>query len=158
MSSKRYKSTISIDGSNFTIVAIHTDLRPYFLAWCLFDTFSLQFVCENNPFRINLPNKPESLHAEYHFFGSEEYPRMWLIQNQGSTSRLVNSKPSPDYFIIFEEEEVILYFDQWLETLNKIAHIQLVYVFPKEKTKKFHWVNDLQHLRIQKQDDVQREL
>ncbi len=157
MSTKRHKSTISIDGTNFTIIAIHTDFSPYSLAWCLFDTFSLQFVCENPPFQINLPNQLDSIHAEYHFFGSEDYPRMWLIQNQGTQSRLVNSKPLPDYFLIFEEEDVILHFDHWLETLNRVARIQLAYVFPKDKTKKFHWVNELHHLRFQKQDDVQRE-
>jgi len=54
LSMKRYKSTIIKHPSDFKIVAIHAAFSPYLLAWCLDDTFSLNFVCEPETFTINL--------------------------------------------------------------------------------------------------------
>lgn len=146
LSMKRYKSTIIKHPSDFKIVAIHADFSPYLLAWCLDDTFSLNFVCEPETFTINLSQNRISQHVEYHFQGSEQYTSMWILQNNGTLGKIYSGKPTPDYWILIEDEELMPNFELWLERLKSIDKIQTAYVFPPEKAIKFTWVNLLRHL------------
>lgn len=151
---KRYKSTATLDGSDFRVIAIHSSQAPYFVAWCLFDTFSLDFVCEKEPFTINLSKEKESKHLEYFHQGSEEWPRMWLIQNHGSGGKLVNTKPSPDYLLMFEKDFGMLNFDQWLNKLKLSNKFELVYLMDERLTSKWKWVTLLKHLIIVKEQNA----
>ena len=144
LSAKRYKSSVSLYGSDFVIVGIHTNEPPYKLSWCLNDTFMWDFVCEKVPFAVNLPEKLVSMHAEFHYQGSELNPRLWLLQNQGSELRLVNQKPIPDYFLIVEKEFAEL--RNWEEMMRNVNGVQHAYTYPEKIAQKMHWVYNLKHL------------
>ena len=102
------------------------------------------FVCEKAPFAVNLPEKGTSMHAEYHYRGSELNPRLWLLQNQGSELRLVNQKPVPDYFLIIEHEYAEL--RNWEEMMRSVNGVQHAYTYPEKIAQKMHWVYNLKHL------------
>ncbi len=155
---KRHKSTVTLDGSDFQVIAIHSSQAPYFVAWCLFDTFSLEFVCEKEPFTINLSKEKESHHLEYFFKGSEQWPRMWLIQNQGTQGKLVKAKPSPDYLLLFEKDFGMLNVEQWFNKLKSSNKFELVYQLQDEQTSKWKWVSLLKHLIIVKEQNAQTEI
>jgi hypothetical protein len=143
---KKYKSTVIKHPNDFKIVAVHTDYSPYLLAWCLDDTFSLKFLCEPETFAINLRESVISEHVEYHFQGSEQYTSMWILQNNGTLGKIYLGKPTPDYWILIDDEELMPNFELWLEKLKSIDNIKTAYVFPPEKARKFTWVNLLRHL------------
>ena len=126
------------------ILGIHTNEPPYKLSWCLNDTFVWDFVCEKVPFKVNLPKKRTSMHAEYHYSGSDINPRLWLLQNQGSEIRLVNQKPVPDYFLIVENEYAD--FRNWEEMIRGLNGVQHAYTYPEKIAAKMHWVYNLKHL------------
>lgn len=146
LSIKRYKSTISPSTNDFKIIAVHSNISPYLLAWCLDDTFSTNFVCEPKTFTINLSQNRISQHLEYYFEGSETISNMWILQNSGTTGKLFSGKPTPDYWILIGDQELMPNFDQWLDQLKSIEKIQLAYVFPEELSEKFHWIYRLSHL------------
>ncbi len=146
MSVKRYKSTVSLNTNDFIVVGIHTDAPPFLASWCLYDTFSIQFVFESADFTINLLKEGENKHNAYYYSGSAIYPKMWLVQNQGSLNKLVMVRPTPDYLLIIDDNENILDLDFCMGRLKSIKHFQMVYSYPNENKAKFAWLQELNHL------------
>lgn len=143
---RKYKSTIIKQPNEFIIVAVYTHLPPYSLAWCLDDTFSVNFICEPETFTINLSQNRISQHAEYYFQGSEQTSPMWILQNNGTNGKIYSQKPSPDYWIFIGDEELMPNIDEFLEKLRKIENIQMAHLVPSEISTKFKWVSELKHL------------
>lgn len=146
MSVKRYKSTVSLNTNDFIVVGIHTDAPPFLASWCLCDTFSIQFVFEYADFTINLLEEEENKHNAYYFKGSAMYPKMWLVQNQGSFKKLVTTKPTPDYLLIIDDNDNLLDFESCMGQLKRIKHFQMIFGFPNDNKAKFVWLQELNHL------------
>ena len=155
---KRHKSTVTLDGSDFEVIGIHSSQPTYFVAWCLFDTFSLEFVCEKEPFAINLSKEKQSNHQEFFYKGNEDWPRMWLLQNHGSAGRLMSSKPSPDYFLLFEKHNGLINSEKWLNKIKQANKFEMVYQISESQTTKWKWVTLLKHLIIVKEQNAQTEI
>jgi len=155
---KRHKSTVTLDGTAFHAVAIHSSQAPYFVAWCLFDTFSFEFVCEKEPFTINLSKELKSEHLEYFSKGNEQQPRMWLVQNHGTQGKLVKTKPFPDFLLLFEKDAGLLSVGYFLNKLKLANKFELVYEVQDEQTAKWKWVSLLKHLIIEKKQNAQTEI
>ena len=49
LSIKRYKSTFLGANINLDIIALHAQIPPHLMAWCLDDTFSSTFVRQDQP-------------------------------------------------------------------------------------------------------------
>ena len=143
---KRHHQSYNLSPNDFKIVAIHSNISPYLLAWCLDDTFSTNFVCEPKTFEINLSKNRLSQHIEYYFEGSETLSHMWILQNSGTNGKIISGKPSPDYWLIIGDSELMPSFDQWLNKLKSIDKIQMAYVYPEHLSEKFNWVYMLSHL------------
>lgn len=146
MSVKRYKSTVSLNTNDFIVVGIHTDAPPFLASWCLCDTFSIQFIFESADFTINLLEEEENKHNAYYFLGSAMYPKMWLVQNQGSFKKLVATRPTPDYLLIIEDNDNLLDFESYMGQLKRIKHFQMIFNYPNENKAKFVWLQELNHL------------
>ena len=146
MSVKRYKSTVSLNTNDFIVVGIHTDAPPFLASWCLCDTFSIQFVFESADFAINLLELEENKHNAYFFLGSAKYPKMWLVQNQGSFKKLVTNKPTPDYLLIIDDSDNLLDFESYFSQLKQIKHFLMIFGYPNDKNSKFVWLQELNHL------------
>jgi hypothetical protein len=146
LSVKRYKSTVSLNTNDFIVVGIHTDAPPFLASWCLCDTFSIQFVFESADFAINLLELEENKHNAYFFLGSAKYPKMWLVQNQGSFKKLVTNKPTPDYLLIIDDSDNLLDFESYFSQLKQIKHFLMIFSYPNDKKTKFVWLQELNHL------------
>lgn len=128
------------------IIAIHAQIPPHLMAWCLDDTFSSKFVRQPEPFNVFLSKNTESSHVEYYWQGNETACEMWLIENKGSSGLLFNGKPTPDFWLLMRNAEEMGGFDDWVQGLKGIKNIQMSYIFPFEKHNKLYWVNALSHL------------
>lgn len=147
MSTKASKSTLLNSFSNTCIIAIHSTSLAYSLAWCLDETFSTQFICEPEKFKITLPNGlEESYHVQYFFGGSDIQSRMWLVQNQGSARKLFTEKPIPDFWLIIENKLFYNQMEDWVTKIKEMSKVQTAYIFPKQKLNKLDWIMNLNHI------------
>ncbi|MFZ9969977.1 MAG: hypothetical protein ACO3GK_01560 [Bacteroidia bacterium] len=146
MSSKRHKSFFSHAAPELEVLAIHSQLSPHRLAWCLDDTFSSCFICEPNQFEVTLPNQPISLHVEFHFEGNEVCSPMSLIENRGTSQQLYAGRPTPDFWLVVQEPESMGGIATWLEGIKSIPNVQMAYLFPAENHPKLSWLNNIRHL------------
>ncbi len=103
-------------------------------------------MCEPKTFEINLSKNRLSQHIEYYFEGSESLSQMWILQNSGTNGKIISEKPSPDFWLIIGDSELMPSFDQWLNKLKSIDKIQMTYVYPEHLSEKFNWVYMLSHL------------
>lgn len=146
MSPKKHKSYLNTASLDLDLVAIHSDLSPHRMAWCLDDTFSSRFVCEAHPFEVTLPSNHVSFHVEFHFEGNEICSPMSLLENKGSIQPLFTGRPTPDYWLIVQESDSMGGLGEWLEQLKRISGVQTAYLFPSENHSKMTWLPHLRHL------------
>lgn len=146
LSIKRHKSTFLGASIDLAIIAIHAQIPPHLMAWCLDDTFSSRFVRQDPPFSVFLSQNTESTHVEYYWEGNETGCEMWIIENKGTGGMLYSGKPTPDFWLLMRGAEDMGGIEDWLRGIKTIASIQLAYPFPADKHSKLHWVNALSHL------------
>ena len=146
MSPRKHKSYLSTTSLDLDVVAIHSDLSPHRMAWCLDDTFSSRFVCEAHPFEVTLSSNQVSFHVEFHFEGNETCSPMSLLENKGSSQSLYTGRPTPDYWLVVQESESMSGLSEWLEQLKRINGVQTAYLFPSENHSKLTWLQHLRHL------------
>ena len=146
LSIKRHKSTFLGASIDLAIIAIHAQIPPHLMAWCLDDTFSSRFVRQDPPFSVFLSQNTESTNVEYYWEGNETGCEMWIIENKGTGGMLYSGKPTPDFWLLMRGAEDMGGIEDWLRGIKTIASIQLAYPFPADKHSKLHWVNALSHL------------
>lgn len=146
LSIKRYKSSQLGANIDFDIIALHAQIPPHLMAWCLDDTFSSSFVRQDHLFSVFLSKETESQHVEYHWEGSDVACQMWLLENKGSAGMLFTGKPSPDYWLLMRNAEDMGGIADWLTGIKTIQHVQMSYEFPANRHNKLNWVNALSHL------------
>jgi len=146
LSIKRHKSTFLGASIDLAIIAIHAQIPPHLMAWCLDDTFSSRFVRQDPPFSVFLSQNTKSTHVEYYWEGNETGCEMWIIENKGTGGMLYSGKPTPDFWLLMRGAEDMGGIEDWLRGIKTIASIQLAYPFPADKHSKLHWVNALSHL------------
>lgn len=146
LSIKRHKSTFLGASIDLAIIAIHAQIPPHLMAWCLDDTFSSRFVRQDPPFSVFLSQNTASTHVEYYWEGNETGCEMWIIENKGTGGLLYSGKPTPDFWLLMRGAEDMGGIEDWLRGIKTIASIQLAYPFPADKHSKLHWVNALSHL------------
>lgn len=146
LSIKRYKSTFLGANINLDIIALHAQIPPHLMAWCLDDTFSSTFVRQDQPFSVFLSQITESNHVEYYWKDAETACEMWILENKGSGGMLYTGKPTPDYWLLIRNAEDMGGIADWLSGLKTMQHIQMSYEFPANKHIKLQWVSALSHL------------
>ena len=146
LSIKRHKSTFLGASIDLAIIAIHAQIPPHLMAWCLDDTFSSKFQRQDDTFSVFLSKITESKHVEYYFEGSETVCEMWLVENKGSGGLLYSGKPTPDYWLLLRAADELGGTDEWVSGLKTIPSIQMSYLFPIEKHAKLTWLRALSHL------------
>lgn len=82
LSIKRHKSTFLGASIDLEIIAVHTQIPPHLMAWCLDDTFSSHFVRQDPPISVFLSQNTESKHVEYYWEGNETACEMWILENK----------------------------------------------------------------------------
>ena len=145
LSAKRYKSKTTMYGNDFNYVAIHCPMPPYELVWHIFREAHIQFQCEPNLF-LPKHNQDQSQHILYFFKGNQSLPRTWLLQNQGSQGVLIQSKPLPDYCMVWENNTEFSPTDFWISLLKDKGLVQMAYLYPQERSTKITWCFDLPQL------------
>lgn len=158
LSIKRHKSTLLGANIDLDIIALHAQIPPHLMAWCLDDTFSSTFVRQDEPFSVFLSQDTESNHVEYYWKGSETACEMWILENKGSGGSLYTSKPTPDYWLLMRNAENMGGIADWLNGLKTIKHIQMSYEFPAKNHNKLQWIGNLSHFFILKKPDVPGEI
>jgi hypothetical protein len=146
LSIKRHKSTFLGASIELDIIAIHAQIPPHLMAWCLDDTFSSQFVRQDPSFSVFLSQNTESKHVEYHWEGSETACEMWIVENKGSGGLLYNGKPTPDFWLLLRGAEDMGGTEEWLKGIKTITSVQMAYDFPAEKHSKLTWITALSRL------------
>ena len=146
LSIKRHKSTFLGASIDLEVIALHAQIPPHLMAWCLDDTFSSQFVRQDPSFSVFLSQKTESKHVEYYWEGSETACEIWIVENKGSGGMLYSGKPTPDFWLLMRGAEDMGGTEDWLKGIKTISSVQLAYSFPTEKHNKLPWINALSHL------------
>ena len=146
LSAKRIKSTQLGAEIELDIFAVHAQIPPHYMAWCLDDTFSSKFQRQDDTFSVFLSKITESKHVEYYFEGSESVCEMWLVENKGSGGVLYSGKPTPDYWLLLRAADELGGTDEWINGLKTIQSIQMSYISPIEKHAKLTWLRALSHL------------
>lgn len=146
MSQKRIKSHFLHFEYSFDVIGIHTVNAPHYLAWCLNDTFSSQFELNLRTFAINLLEETASEHAEFYWQGDDEHSEMWLVSNRGSHGLLHTVKPTPDFWLVIRDAEIMGGTDSWVRGIKTISNVQMVFEYPADQLDKLHWLQQLSHL------------
>jgi len=146
LSIKRHKSTFLGANIDLEIIAVHAQIPPHLMAWCLDDTFSSHFVRQDPPISVFLSQNTESKHVEYYWEGNETACEMWILENKGSGGLLYSGKPTPDFWLLMRGAEDMGGSEEWMKGITSISSVQLAYLFPSNKHSKLHWINALSHL------------
>ncbi len=146
MSQKRFKSHFLEFEYNFDVVGIHSINTPHYLAWCLNDTFSSNFQLHVHSFALNLLEETASEHAEFYWEGDETHSEMWLVSNRGSAGLLYTGKPTPDFWLIIRDADIMGGTADWIRGMKAITNVQMVFKFPAEQLEKLPWLQQLSHL------------
>jgi hypothetical protein len=71
---------------------------------------------------------------------------MWLVNNRGSHGLLYSGKPTPDYWLVIREAEIMGGTSDWIQGIKAINNVQMVFEFPTEQLEKLTWLQQLSHL------------
>jgi hypothetical protein len=141
MPKKEYLS-FDFDDIAFRAIAMHTALPPALMAWQADRNLGTKFYLLPDSFSVE-SKKGISEHTQYYFREEEFGTEWWLLENQGSTSLLMNVKPLPDMVLIGRGGEDENAGADWPERLKTIQGMTLAYTVIEKEKKKLTWITRL---------------
>ncbi|MCO5258529.1 MAG: IPExxxVDY family protein [Crocinitomicaceae bacterium] len=109
---KQKKHLLDIDDEKiaFDLIGICSHHNGYRLAWNINKALTFQFAQSDNPFVITITKKNEQIHQKhsmFEYYDDDNRVNYYLIKNKENGKFLIPEKPSIDYFLLIEENEVI---------------------------------------------------
>ena len=124
------------------VIGIHTHMGAVAMAMQIDHLLELELSAAPN-FQLPLPNGDLSVHRNFFYLHPVEDWQVWLIENKGSATFRLKTKPSADYFLVLNAEVLPNFLTQWAQNLKTCNAVNMAYVLPDNYLKKCHWLPEL---------------
>lgn len=140
------------------IAGIRANIPFYQLAWQINKSYAMNLAL-NLPWEKPINEEKDCFSFHQHYFDVfEDVELNWhLIQNKGSESWFLQSKPMFDYLLICNGDDIYAYFEKAVEAIKQNNKIEFIHAFNfdlvKSKDAFFHniiqsklYLEDLNHV------------